>query len=406
MMSDQVLRALHDEARDELDNNIIPFWAERAADREQGGFYGGMNGHGERIPGADKGLILNARLLWTFSALHRAGSGSGLKQLADRAYRILENCFFDARHGGAYWMVDYQGNVVDRKKLIYGQAFTIYALAEYEHAGGPDSAGDKAVELFGLVDEKAHDPRYGGYFEIFERDWKLAGEQRLSEVDMDAGKSMNTHLHLLEACTGLQRVRPEARLHRRLDELLRLFVERIIDPIENRFRLFFDEQWRVLSTLISFGHDIEGSWLLCEAAGVHGNDELIGRIRQIALNMADAVLRYGVDQDGALFYEAEPHGITDTDKHWWPQAEAVVGFLNAYSLNNEPRFLEAAARTWRFITENLVDREGGEWFWSTSREGIADRSRPKISAWKSAYHNSRACLEIMARTKALLQYKR
>ena len=404
-MNDDIVRVLYDGARHELFENILPFWRQRALDNEYGGFYGEMNGRGKVNRKADKGLILNTRLLWTFSAVYRRTNDKQLLQYADRAYEVVNSHFIDPEFGGSYWMVDYRGRPRDTSKKIYGQAFTVYALAEYVRAVGLYGATDKALKLFRLIEDKAHDRKQGGYFETYNRDWTLAGDQRLSDKDLDVSKSMNTHLHVLEAYSNLYRIWPDELLRTRLEELLRLFVEHIIDPQTFHFRLFFDEKWQFQSYTISFGHDIEGSWLLCEAADVLGQKDWQKRTHDLAVKMAAATLETGTDRDGAIFYEAEPHGLSDADKHWWPQAEAVVGFLNAYSLSGQKRFLEAGGRAWRFITEHLVDRKGGEWFWKTSRQGEPDRRTPKISAWKSAYHNSRACLEIMTRIESMLKEK-
>jgi mannobiose 2-epimerase len=320
---------------------------------------------------------------------------------ARRAYEYLVRYFWDQQFGGVYWMVDFEGQPTDTKKRIYGQAFTVYALAEYYHATGDAEILARALRLVENIEAAGHDAQHGGYLETYERDWTLAVDQRLSDVDMDEKKSMNTHLHLMEGYAALLRFHEDSTVRLRLRELIEVFLNHIVDPITHHFILFFDEQWWPKSEKISFGHDIEGSWLLCEAAEVLGDHDILKRVRAIAVKMAQAVFEQGLGADGGLLYEADPTGIIDTDKHWWPQAEAVVGFFNAYQLSGLQHFLNAAEKSWAFIDKCIVDHEHGEWFWLVSQSGVPCAGHYKVDPWKCPYHNSRACFEVMERVDAL-----
>jgi mannobiose 2-epimerase len=386
----------------ELLSGILPFWLNRTFDEEHGGFRGKIANDLTVDPHAPKGLILNARILWTFSKAFSVYKAPVYLATARRAYEYLCRHFWDDEFGGVYWMVDYLGHPADTKKRIYGQAFTVYALAEFAHATGEREPIARAMTLVGKIESAGHDAAHGGYFETYERDWTLAMDQRLSDVDMDEKKSMNTHLHLLEAYATLLRYHEDATVRIRLRELIENFLKYIVDPATQHFILFFDEEWRPRSSKSSFGHDIEGSWLLCEAAEVLGDAEVLDRVRATAIKMAQAVYAQGLDHDGGLMYEAEktPEGrpeIADTDKHWWPQAEAVVGFLNAYELSGTLHFLRAAERSWEFIERHIIDHAHGEWFWLVSRAGVPDAKQDKVGPWKCPYHNSRTCFEAMDR---------
>ncbi|HYG79722.1 MAG TPA: AGE family epimerase/isomerase [Pyrinomonadaceae bacterium] len=380
-------------------DNIAPFWVRHAPDEKHGGFRGLISDDLRADEQADKGVILNSRILWTFSRAYGLHSYASSLALAARAYLYLTRNFLDREHGGVFWTLDYTGRPADTKKRPYAQAFALYALTEFYLATGERAALDEAVGLFDLLEARCRDREYDGYFETFERDWSLAVDQRLSEVDQDEKKSMNTHLHVLEAYSALAHASRDERVRERLSALVHLFLTRIVHPRDSYLMMFFDETWACKSARRSFGHDIEASWLLCEAAEVLGDRGLAARVREVALKMAQSVYEHGLDAGGrGLLYEADAQqGVTDADKHWWAQAEAVVGFVNAYQLSGGDHFLEAAARVWEFIDGHVVDRERGEWFWKTSREGVPSRGLPKLSQWKCPYHNGRMCFEISRR---------
>ena len=392
------MQDLRQKVETELRSDILPFWLKYTLDEEYGGFRGQISNDLTIDPHAAKGLILNARILWTFSKAFTFYHDPVYLATARRAYEYLYRFFWDHEFSGVYWMLDYLGKPHDTKKRIYGQAFTVYALAEYFHASGDPEALSKAMRMVKQIESASHDAEHGGYFETYERDWTLAKDQRLSDVDMDEKKSMNTHLHLMEAYATLLRFHEDKTVRLRLRELIEIFLDHVIDPSSHHFIMFFDEEWHPRSNKISFGHDIEGSWLLCEAAEILGDAGTLARVRAVAAKMAQTVFDQGLDSDGGLLYELNP---TDTDKHWWPQAEAAVGFLNAYGLTGQQKFLNAAERSWAFIEKYIVDHEHGEWFWRVSKSGVPSQEEHKVDPWKCPYHNSRACIEVMERLDAL-----
>lgn len=377
---------------DELENHILPFWRNHAVD-ERGGFIGRITHDMKREPGAPKGLILNARILWTFASAYGFDKDERNRSVAQRAFEYLDDHFWDERDGGYFWMVSPDGTPLDDKKKIYGQAFGIYGLTEYHRQTSSNAALDRAKLLFELVETNGRDVEYGGYFETYNRDWTLADDLRLSDVDLNEKKSMNTHLHLLEAYASLFKTWKDPLLEKRLEELIRIHLERIIDPGTGHLNLFFDETWTPKCDHISFGHDIETSWLLLEAAEALGAEALIDQSKETAVRMSEAVLKQGIAPDGGLIYEADPGGLTDLSKDWWPQAEAVVGFLNAFQINGDKAYWKAANSSWEFILNTVIDHKNGEWFWKIREDGKPDPSLPKLSEWKCPYHNARMCLE-------------
>ena len=401
MVDKATLQTYIHKAEAELRENILPFWIAHTVDREGGGFYGSVSNDLAVDRDAPRGALLTSRILWTYSAAYRHYPEPQYLEMARWAYDDLMARFWDNEYGGLSWMAGAEGHPLSARKQIYGQAFGVYALAEYVRATGDDEALHRAIDLFRAIEKHSYDAENGGYFEAYTRDWRLETDLRLSDVDMNEKKSMNTHLHVMEAYTNLMRVWDDARLREKQAELIEVMMEHIVDPRTGHVLTFFDERWNAKSDHVSFGHDIEASWLLVEAAEVAWERRLAETARPLAVRMAQATYDEGLTSDGGLLYEATPRGIVHSQTEWWPQAEAVVGFLNAYQISSEPHFLDATLRCWDYIEQHLVDRAHGEWFRAVTRDGAVIADEPKVSFWKCPYHNGRACMEIIARLKTL-----
>lgn len=391
------IQQLKSEVREELLQNILPFWSEKMTDQKNGGFYGRIDGNDQLIPNADKGGILNARILWSFSAAYLQEKNPLYLELANRAKDFILAHFFDPEFGGTYWTISFDGKPVDTKKQIYSQAFFLYAFTEHYRASGNESSLQTAIGLFRLIEKRSFDAERNGYFEAYSRDWELLEDLRLSEKDANEKKTMNTHLHILEAYTNLYRVWKDPELACQLRNLILIFTEKIVNATTKHLDLFFDENWNSKAKIVSYGHDIEASWLIDEAARVLADQELLAIVQKVCIQIAEAACE-GLQPDGSIVYEKDyTTGHPDKDRHWWVQSEAVVGFLNAYELTDNTEWRNKAMKCWKYISENLIDKADGEWFWSISDEGIANRKEDKAGFWKCPYHNSRMCLEVLSR---------
>ena len=290
-----------EEIKRELVENILPYWINKAQDTENGGFYGKIDGSDAVHYNANKGAVLNARILWTFSAAYRILKNPAYLLMAERAFDYIVNFFIDTVYGGVFWELDAKGRPVNRKKQVYAQGFAIYGFSEYYRATGNQKALELAREFFFLIEEKCCDKNLGGYFEAFTENWEPIEDMRLSDKDANEKKTMNTHLHILEPYTNLYRVWNDARLKNAQEKLICVFTKHIVNNETHHLNLFFDENWNVKSSAVSYGHDIEASWLLFEAAQVLGNDELIGEVKNLSLKIADAASE-GLEPDGSMVY--------------------------------------------------------------------------------------------------------
>ena len=415
------------EMQDVLENNILPFWLEKMQDNENGGFYGRIDGSGVLHPDAEKGAILNARILWTFSAAYRVLEKGELLEAATRAKDYLVDHFIDPEYGGVYWSVDYKGEPLDTKKQFYAIAFAIYGLSEYARATCDREALEYALDLYDCIEEHAFDDEQNGYIEACTREWGKIGDMRLSELDANYPKSQNTHLHIMEAYANLLRCLKEMRAQEQCDyvpaigsvlpvgisvppetmvsvegalrNIISIFIDKILNPETNHLDLFFDMDWtRGAGHLESYGHDIECSWLLHEAALVLGDENLLEKVENVVQKVAKASEK-GLREDGSMIHEANlDTGHVDDDLHWWVQAENVVGWFNIWQHFGDEEAFEKSEKCWHYIKENLVDFDNGEWYWSRHPDGSLNTIDDKAGFWKCPYHNSRMCLEIIERT--------
>ena len=388
----------------ELRENILPWWMAHMVDMENGGFYGAVTNDLRVFNDAPRAVVLCARILWTYAAAYRAYQTPSYLKMARHAYETLTTRFWDEQYGGFYWLIDREGAPISDRKQTYGQGFAIYGLSEYYLATGEEDSLKLAQQTFRLVEQHAFDPQYGGYLEARARDWSEQGDLRLSDKEPNCVKTMNTMLHIIEPYTNLLRAWDDPKLRVQLTRLVKDFLEHVVDPKTHATRLFFDADWRSEGGLMSFGHDIEASWLLVEAAEELRDAPLIARARQNALEMAEAVAQRGLDDDGSLFYEGEGGQITLDEKHWWPQAEGMVGFYNAAQIAQAAGDTERAegyagyaSRLWQYIQEKLVDRQHGDWFKRLNRAGEPMADSYKADAWDCPYHHARACCEMLRR---------
>lgn len=381
--------------------NILAYWMRYAVDDVQGGFVGRIDHNGTVHREAPKGSVLNSRILWSFSAAYNLTTKKEYRLMAERAFHSITDFFLDKEYGGVYWTVDHKGWPLDSKKQIYALSFAIYGLSEYYLASEDEKAKAVSIQLYQDIIAHSYDKEYGGYIEALTREWKEIPDLRLSAKDANERKSMNTHLHVLEGFANLYRIWPDEGLKEKIRELVELFLHYIISDKSNHLVLFFDDEWNAKSNLVSYGHDIEAAWLIQEAAERIHDDVLLERVKRRSALIAGAAAK-GLDEDGGLWYEydADEKQLV-REKHWWPQAEAMVGFFNTWRNTGEKNWLERSLRSWYFVKRYIQDRDHGEWVWGVKEDYSPMTGEDKVGLWKCPYHNSRACMEIIRRISAL-----
>lgn len=382
------------EVRKHLEDKIIPFW-KSLRDDTYGGYYGWLGYDLVLDKEAEKGCILNSRITWFFANAYLVLGDESLLAEAKHGYEFLKEHCVDREFGGIYWSLNYDGTPKDTTKHTYNQAFCIYALSAYYEASRDEEALALAKELFELIEEKCTDEV--GYLEAFTREFAPESNEKLSENGVMAEKTMNTLLHVLEAYTQLYKVSSDERVKEKLVWMMEILETKVYNPLLQRQEVFFDKDYHSIIDLYSYGHDIETAWLVDLALEIIGDAELTERISKITRILTQRV--YEVAFDGHSLANECERGIVNEHRIWWVQAENVVGLINGYQKNPQKKeYLEAAKAQWEFIKEYVIDkREGSEWYWEVSKEGVPFEGRPIVEPWKCPYHNGRMCLEVIKR---------
>ena len=413
-----MIKKIFDELRSELVDCILPYWTEYAKDTSTGGFYGAISNTNVPNQKEWRGIVMVSRFLWTYSAAARFLSDESYMEMADYAHAYMMKNFHDPYYGGMYWSVNADGTILSDKKQTFGNAYAIYALSEYAAAikeiRGEDEVAEnimgQALSVFSMLEKHASDEEFGGYFEALNRDWSETEDTKLSEKDIDCSKSMNTNLHVMEAYTNLYRtlpsVCPDKKNERKdvgkaLGSLLQIHLSRILAKTYHLVP-YFDRDWTPTGPReSSFGHDIEASWLLWDAANELKNIELKKKVKPVVIRMAQLSLLDGFDPNtGGFDYSADEDGIKDTTRIWWTQAEAINGFYNAWEMTWDSSFEEAVEKIWEWVKKYQKNTEHGEWYWAVSDKGKPAKREPKGGNWKTCYHNARCCMELLRRYRA------
>jgi len=403
----------------ELRGNILPFWMQHTLDHENGGFYGAVTNDLRIRNQVERSAVLCSRILWTFSTAARLYGDESYLRTARWAFDDISGRFWDGQYRGVYWSIDRHGRPFNDRKHTYAQAFSIYGLSDYYRTTGEPKSLALAQQLYELIETHTFDPINGGNIECRARDWSALADMRLSKKEIISSKSMNTLLHLIEAYTALVKVWPDETLSGKLRELVYIFLDHVIDPHSAHQHLFFDDQWHSLSEHISYGHDIETSWLLVEAAEVLNDSVLLARVHLKSIAMAQVVYDQALGSVGTILYEAAPGvhrdevvpafvrdevvpaPVLDQTRHWWAHAEAVVGFTNAYQLSGQEHFAKAAGQVWDYIQAHFVDQQNGDWFKLLNPRGGPYLRHYKAGPWECPYHHARMCYEMIQRAEII-----
>lgn len=385
---------VHNEVREEFLNHVIPFW-QGMKDDEFGGYYGLLDFDLHRDEKAEKGCILNSRILWFFSNAYLAFGDESYLPYAEHAYAFLRAHCIDNENGGIFWSLNYDGSVKDSTKHTYNQAFAIYALSSYYDAAKDSEALQLAFDIYHIIEDRCRDTK--GYLEAFTKDFRPESNEKLSENGVVAKRTMNTLLHVFEAYTELYRVSGDNGVGEDMRFILDLFADKLYNPEKRRLEVFFDEDYRSLLDLYSYGHDIETAWLIDRGLEVLQDSRYTQRLGEITRKLTAQVYKEAFD--GCSLPLECLDGVVDESRPWWVQAEAMVGFYNGYQKTPEhAEYIKTVRALWEYIKNHLIDkREGSEWFWEVDKDGNPTNKRPIVEPWKCPYHAGRMCFEMIRR---------
>lgn len=387
-----------------LHESVVAFWLPRSIDDAHGGYHINFDIHGDPNGKTSKGLVTQARMVWFWSHMARAGMEGPKFARADylaaarHGYRFLQRRLQDAEHGGYFWEVDQSGTKPLRpNKHLYGQAFALYALSEYHLATGDQRALELAHQLFAALEEHAHDGKHGGYREYFTRDWNPVAPDEPVYMGMADAKLMNTHLHLMEAMTTYTEACKRSEVRARLRELMEIQANTVVRKADGFCTDKYETDWTPILAaphdIVSYGHDIENVWLLMQTRRVLGLPQ--SPLVDLYRTLWDYSIEYGLDHaNGGLYYTGPFHAAaTNRNKSWWVQAEVLVSALWMYKLTGEQQYADVFEETWRFVEEKMTDHEHGGWYATVKPDGSV--SGDKGNLWKCAYHNGRALIEAL-----------
>lgn len=403
----------------ELFQNILPYWDKYSKDEKNTGFFGKIDNDNVQDAECQRSIVMTSRFLWTYSAVARFTKDAKYLAMADFAYKVIIEKYFDKENDGVYWSIMPDGTPKVDKKQIYGEAFCCYGLSEYAAAVQElkkdeelaATAMNKALDIYNLLENHALDKENGGYIEACAKDWSKTNDMILSPKDMNCPKSMNTNLHVMEAYTNLYRTLPvvfadsksiQSEVGQSLANLITVTQEKIVQK-NAHLGMFFDMDWNLLADEISYGHDIEASWLLWEAACELKDEELKEQIRADVIKMAEVALDEGFDKENGCLENFLLHSTTnpkrDRTRVWWNQAEAMNGFYNAWQMTGHQKYQEACIQQWNWIQNHQVDKTNGEWWSALDQNGAPILAEDKGGNWKTSYHNGRTCLELLRRSQ-------
>jgi mannobiose 2-epimerase len=388
------------ELKTQLIQKILPYWYDTAVDRQNGGYILSDDAARKAPPATEKQLVTQTRMIWGFSHAHIKGLSDGKRdylRAAEQGYLFLQEHFLDKEDGGYYWTTDLAGKPLDARKILYGESFAIYGLVEYYRASGDKAALLRAMDLYHVLQNHAHDPKYGGWVEHFERDWKPILDPKAQViVELGGAKSANTHLHLMEALTELFEATHDKEVRQSLEEALKINSTWFYpsDPSKSTFHRQPD--WQPItapsSAGLSYGHNVEFAWLMIRTEKVLGQTPSWEHF-DAELNHA---LKYGYDHArGGLYSRGfDNQQASDTDKVWWVQAEMLAALTDGLKHQDNPAYLEALDKLLSFVLTYQANPTDGIWLDTVAADG-KPKATAKAHNWKANYHDVRAMVKFI-----------
>ena len=408
------------EAENHLVKELLPFWTTRIIDNKNGGYITHFDKDGNDTGDDEKSLIAQSRSVYTLSSAHRAGYGSGeFAEMAKWGIDFMLEKMWDKEYGGFFWMMDRAGNVKVDKKILYGHSFAIYGLSEYTLATGDSRGIEYAEKTFDLIQKNCTDTYFGGYFEMFDRNWTLAGPGSQG----GDRKTLDVHMHLMEAFTTLFECSKKEVHRRKLLEDIEILLNRMMHPEYKTGIPQFTADWQIAPQIkfdviwgwdryseegeknnptdnTCYGHNAEFGWLFIHALKILGasTDDYLDLFTKIF----DHTINNGIDKKhGGVFVEG-PHsgGVYDMEKEFWQQAEVLIGTLDAYLLFGKEKYWDAYKNVHRFVFDKVINRNAGEWYPLLTREGEPIWTHMGHS-WKVNYHTVRAMIQSIKRLRKI-----
>lgn len=380
-------------------HRILQFWVHHMLDKEYGGCYGMMKNDVTLVRDADKGLVLQTRTLWSFAYAARAFNDPLYSEIANQLYDFLVRNLYDAQNGGFYWSVDFSGQPADTNKQIYGQAFAIYALAEYFALTGDPQARTLALNTFHLMLEKCTDPSHGLLLNSYDRNWNVLSDFTITESQHNEPFHSNTLLHVVEAWNNLYMHTGDATVHAGLHRLMKTLLRVFMDS-QGYMHMYLCADLTPVNAPFSAGHEFEFIWISLWSARLLNDPVLDEEVHRRAYSVGDNLIRHAIDKSGTIYDIKEIGGKRIKERRWWDQAETMMGLWSLYEETGDVRYLRHCWRNWQYVRQHFVIKNIGEWRWNVLSPEIKRGWRGYLAGpWKTPYHSVRACVEIAQASK-------
>lgn len=369
------MKALKNEISEEV-KNVINFWSTKVIDQKNNGFYGACDFYGKPLKEANKGVVLNARLLWSFAKISNQLKTDEYTSIVQRSYKYLQSFFKDADFGGVYWELNFKGIPLNTNKKSIAQAYTLLALSEVYLLNKKEEIKEECLKLYNCIEENFYNKEENFYKNTLTREFKV--------IEEDVSLTLGTHLHIIEAYTNLYKINKSVIVKESIENLLNIIIRKFLKSNEY-CEIELSKNDDSLTTHISFGHNVEVPCILLEACAIIRTDKYVGFLKNKLIKYSEEVIHLINRTGGVYLFKNIKNNTYVKEYQWWMQTESLIAFQTLSELTSNKVYSNILEVLWTFIKNHFIDIENGEWYEKLDTNKIPMKEN-KITMWKSPYH--------------------